>query len=121
MRFDRLNALAGTGVIALLGAIAEGIGAPQAVRVVLGILLVLALPGYAAVCALIPERELSRGELMLASLGASVAISLCVSILLAATPIGLSKGSAAAVLGVGTAAVALYAWVRTRRLLEEQE
>lgn len=121
MRLDRLNAIAGTCVVALLAAVAEAIGAPQGVRVVLGIPLVLALPGFAAVCAVIPERELSWGEFMLASLGASVAISLCVSILLAATPIGLSKGSAAAVLGVGTAAVAGYAWVRTRRLLEGQE
>jgi uncharacterized membrane protein len=121
MRLDRLNAIAATGVVALLAAIAEGIGAPQGVRVVLGILLVLALPGFAAVCALIPGRELSRGELMVASLGASVAISLCVSISLAATPVGLSKGSAAAVLGVGTAALALGAWVRTRRLREEQK
>jgi uncharacterized membrane protein len=120
MKLDRLNALVGTAVIALLAAIAEGF-APQPVRVVLGVLLVLALPGYAAVCALIPEREFSRGELMLASLGASVAISVCVSILLAATPIGLSKGSAAAVLGVGTAALAGYAWMRARRALEEQE
>jgi|SRR5271157_4231102 len=115
-------ATAGLGVcsLALLAAIAEGIGAPQAVRIVLGIPLVLFLPGFAAVCAVLPGQELSWGERMLASLGASVAISVCVSVLLAATPIGLSRGSAAAVLGIGTVALALYARVRTRRSLEEQ-
>jgi uncharacterized membrane protein len=121
MRPGRLTAILGTGAAALLAAIAEGIGAPQAVRIVLGIPLVLVLPGFAAVCAVLPGRELSWGERMLASLGASVAITLCVSVLLAATPIGLSKESAAAVLGIGTVALALYAWVRTRRSLKEQD
>jgi len=118
MRPDRLTMILGTGAAALLGAIAEVIGVPQVVRVVLGIPLVLVFPGFVAVCAVLPGRELSRGERMLASLGASVAITLCVSVLLAATPIGLSRGSAAAVLGIGTAALALYAWVRTRRFVE---
>src|ERR1700753_1707010 len=103
---QRLTVIVGTGVIALLAAVAEVIAAPQAVRVVLGIPLVLFLPGFAAVCAVLPGRELSWGERLLAALGTSLAISICVSMLLAATPIGLSKGSAAAVLGVGTAAVA---------------
>jgi uncharacterized membrane protein len=117
---QRLTVIIGTGVVALLAAIAELIGAPQAVRVVLGIPLVLVLPGFAAVCAVLPGRELSSGERALATLGISLAISICISTLLAATPIGLSKGSAATVLGVGTAAVALCAWMRTRRFLEEQ-
>jgi uncharacterized membrane protein len=119
MRPGRLTVILGAATAALLAAIAEGIGAPQAVRIVLGIPLVLVLPGFAAVCAVLPGRELSGGERLLASLGASVAITLGVSVLLAATPIGLSRGSAAAVLGIGTAALALYAWVRTRRSLAE--
>jgi uncharacterized membrane protein len=121
MRSGRLTVILGTGAAALLAAIAEGIGAPQAVRIVLGIPLVLILPGFAAVCAVLPGRELSLDEHVLASLGASVAITLGVSVLLAATPIGLSRGSAAAILGIGTVALALYAWVRTRRSLEEQD
>jgi uncharacterized membrane protein len=115
MRPGRPTVILGTGILALLAAIVERIGAPQAMRIVLGIPLVLVLPGFAAVCAVLPGPELSFGERMLASLGASVAITLCVSVLLAATPIGLSRGSAATVLGIGTAALALYAWVRTRR------
>ena len=120
MRLERLgNLIAGSGVAALLAAIVEVIGAPQAARVALGIPLVFVLPGFAAVCAVVPGRELSRGERTLASLGGSVAISVCVSVLLAATPIHLSKDSAATVLGVGTAALALLAWVRIRRFIEE--
>jgi uncharacterized membrane protein len=121
MKPDRLTAIAGTGVIALIAAAAEAIGAPQAVRVVLGLPLVLVLPGFSAVCAVLPGRQLSWGERVLASLGASMAITVCVSVLLAATPIGLSTGSAAAALGVGTAVAAAYAWMRTRRFLEEQD
>jgi uncharacterized membrane protein len=121
MRPERLiNMMTATAVVGLLATVVEEIGAPQAVRVVLGIPLVLVLPGFAAVCAAVPGRELSWGERLLASLGGSIAISVCVSVLLAATPIGLSKGSAAAVLGVGTTALALWAWVRTRRFFEEQ-
>lgn len=121
MRRERLATIVGAGVMALLAAMAEAIGAPQVVRVVLGLPLALVLPGFAAVCAVLPGWELSWGERALASLGASVGITVCVSVLLAATPIGLSKGSAAAVLGVGTAAVALYAWMRTRQFFDEQD
>ena len=120
MKPQRLTVIFGTGAVALLATIAEGIAAPQAVRIVLGIPLVLFLPGFAAVCAVLPGQELSWGERILASLGASIAITVCVAVLLAATPIGLSRGSAAAVLGIGTVALALYARVRTRRSLEEQ-
>jgi uncharacterized membrane protein len=121
MRSGILTTILAAGAAALLAGLAEAVGAPEVVRVVLGVPLVLVLPGFAAVSALLPGRELSLAEHMLASLGASVAISICVSVLLAATPIGLSKGSAAAVLSVGTAAAALYAWARTRRFLEEQD
>ena len=117
----RLTVLVAVGVIALVAAVAEAISVPLPVRVVLGLPLVLVLPGFAAVCALLPGREFSWGERALGSLGASLAITVCISVLLAATPIGLSKGSAAAFLGVGTAAAALCAWVRTRHFLEAQD
>jgi uncharacterized membrane protein len=119
MRSKLLAALIGTGALALLAALAEAASAPLPVRVVLGLPLVLLLPGFATVSALLPERELSWGERVLASLGASVVISICVSVLLAASPIGFSRGSAAAVLGVGTAGTAFWAWARTRRIDEE--
>lgn len=120
MRPGRLAVIAAAGGVALLAAAAEAAGAPQVVRVVLGLPLALLLPGFAATCAVLPGREFSWGELLLASLGGSLAVTICVSMLLAATPVGLSQGSAAAVLGVGTAALAGYAWNRTRVLLEEE-
>lgn len=121
MKADRLTALLATGITALIAAIAIGMGAPQVVRVLLGVPLVLVLPGFATVCALLPVRDLSRVEVALASLGASVGITVGVSTLLAATPIGLSTRSAAVVFGVGTAGLALYAWRRTRGFLDGQE
>jgi uncharacterized membrane protein len=121
MKPDRLSALLGTCAIALLAVVAEVIHAPEAVRVVLGVPLALVLPGFAAVCAVLPGRDLSRGETALATLGASMGISICVATLLAATPVGLSTGSAAVVLGLGTAAASLYAWRRVRQLPAVQE
>jgi uncharacterized membrane protein len=116
---ERPTVIAAAGAAALLAAAAEIISAPVAVRVLLGIPLVLILPGYVAMCAVLPGREISRVEGMLATLGASLAISTSASVLLAALPIGLSRASAAATLGVVTAAVAIYAWRRTRRFIED--
>lgn len=121
MKPDRLSALVGTCAIALLAVVAEVIHAPEAVRVVLGVPLALVLPGFAAVCAVLPGHDLSRGEIALATLGASMAISICVATLLAATPIGLSTGSAAVVLGLGTATASLYARRRIRQSLAAQD
>ena len=115
----RSTVIAAAGGVALLAAAAEIIDAPVAVRVVLGIPLVLLLPGYVTVCAVLPEKEISRIESMLAVLGTSLAISTCASVILAALPIGLSRGSATATLGVVTAAVAGYAWRRTSRYTED--
>lgn len=111
--------IAGAGALALLTAVAEGISAPQPVLVVLSVLLVFILPGYATVCAVLPSRELSWGERLLASLATSLAITTGIAVLLAASPIGLSKGSAAVTMGLGTTAMSLCAWVRTQRLLEK--
>jgi uncharacterized membrane protein len=117
MRPRILAVILAVGILSLLAGAAEIIGAPQAVRVVLGVPLVLIFPGFAAVYAVIPGRELSIAERATAILGMSLAISICISVLLAATPIGLSKGSAAATLGVGTAALSLYARARAQSFL----
>jgi uncharacterized membrane protein len=119
MRLERPTVIALAGVVALLAAVVEVTSVPQAVRIVLGVPLVLILPGYVTMCAVLPVREISRAESMLAILGASIAISTCASVLLAAVPIGLSRGSTATTLGVGTAAVATYAWRRAHRFIEE--
>lgn len=106
-------ALVGTFVTAALTAAVASLAVPQAVRITLGLPMVVLLPGFAVVCAVLPDGQLSRGERLLASLGISLAIATCTAVLLAATPIGLSRGSFAAVLGGGTAMVCIYAWFRT--------
>jgi uncharacterized membrane protein len=112
--------LLGVGIAALLAAAVVAIGLPTVISVVFGLPLVFVLPGFAATFAALPGRELSWGERALASVGVSLAISIVVSVLLAATPIGLSRGSAAAVLGVSTAAVAFWARTRNRQFLDEK-
>jgi uncharacterized membrane protein len=82
--------------------------------------MVFVVPGFAAVCAVLSRRELSPGERVLASLGISLAISVCMSVLLAATPIGLTRSSLAAVLGGGTVVLSICAWRRTPRSIRQR-
>jgi uncharacterized membrane protein len=119
MNDRQLQLIGGAGAIGLLTVGAEFAGAPEAVLAVLGVLLVLLLPGYVTICALLPGRELSWGERLLASLAASLAISTGIGVLLAATPVGLSKDSVVVSLGFGVAVVSLCAWARTSRRLAE--
>jgi DNA helicase-2/ATP-dependent DNA helicase PcrA len=114
MKSWHLRAIAGTCLFALLTVATAGTAVPQPVRVVLGVPLVFLLSGFAVVCAVLPGQQLSRGERLLASLGASLAMTTCVAVLLAATPIGLSRTSFAGALGGITVAVSVYAWFRTR-------
>lgn len=97
----------------MLAVVAENVPFLQFSRIMFGLLLVCALPGFATVCALLPASELSLGERILASVGASLAITVCVAVLLAVSPIGLSKNSAAVTLGLGTAAMSVWALRRT--------
>ena len=63
---------------------------PHAVQVVLGLLMVFVVPGLSLGCAAFPERQ-PVVERLLASMGISVAAATCAAMLLAATPIGLSR------------------------------
>jgi uncharacterized membrane protein len=108
-------AVAGTLIVALLTLVTVGVAVPPAVRIALGMLMVFLLPGFAVVCAAqSSERQLSRGEWLLASLGISLAVTACSAVLLAATPMGLTRESIAAVLGGITAMASAYALVRAR-------
>lgn len=107
-------AVLGTLIVALLTLVTVGVPVPPAVRIVLGMLMVFLLPGFAVVCAAQPSGQLSRGERLLASLGVSLAVTACSAVLLAATPIGLTRDSIAAVLGAITATASAYALVRAR-------
>ena len=109
----RLRAIAGTCLIALITVATAGLTVPQPVRVVLGVPLVFLLSGFAILCTVLPDQQLSWGERLLASLGLSLAMTTCVAVILAATPIGLSKTSFAVALGGITLAMSVSAWFRT--------
>lgn len=115
MRPGRSEALLGSCITGAVTVLAANVAAPQPLRIGLGVAMVFVVPGFATACAVVPRREFSLGECLLASLGISLAISVCMSVLLAATPIGLTRNSLAAVLGGGTVIVSIYAWRRTPR------
>lgn len=71
---------------------------PQAVQVVLGLLMVFVVPGLSLVCAAFPELE-SWVERLLASVGISITVATCAVVLLAAAPIGFFRQPFAALLG----------------------
>lgn len=113
MRPTRSRALVGSCVAGAVAVAVESFAAPPALRVALGLMMVFVVPGFAASC-VVTRRPLSVGESLLASLGTSLAITICVSVLLAATPVGLTRGSLADVLGGSTIILSVYAWRRTR-------
>jgi uncharacterized membrane protein len=114
MRRRRLLLLASACLVATLTVATASVAVHQGVRIALGVLMVLVLPGFALVCAVLPERPLASGERLLASVGMSLAMATCVAVLLAATPIRLSRGSLAVVLGGSTIILSTYAGFRTR-------
>ena len=111
MRRRRLPLLVGACVIASLTVATANLAIPQPMQIALGVLMVLILPGSAVVCAVLPERHLSYGEGVLASVGLSLAMATTATVLLGATPIGL-WGSLAVVLGGITIILSTYAGFR---------
>jgi hypothetical protein len=102
------------------GYVAAPLRVPQAVQVVLGLLMVFVVPGLSLVCAAFPERQ-SWVERLLASVGISVTVATCAAVLLAAAPIGFSRqpfaellGGVAIVLSVG----GLYRLISTAAVWE---
>jgi hypothetical protein len=85
---------------------------PQILRVALGITIIFVLPGLVALSAAGQSLQLSWIEIALGSLAISVATSICVAMLLAATPIGLGRASFAIVLGGITMSGSIIAWAR---------
>ena len=114
MNPGRLMALTGTFFVALATVVTADIALPRAVQILLGVLMVFLVPGFAVVSAVLPARYLSNGECLIASLGISLAVVICAGMLLAATPIGLSRVSLAIVIGIGTTITSIYALFRTR-------
>lgn len=111
---SRSTALMGTGLAALLAILTGYFSVPSLVRISIGILIVFFLPGFALVCATRPKLSLGLSEALLASVGISLAVTVCTAVLLAATPIGLSRPSLAAALGGVTLVASTYSWLRMR-------
>jgi uncharacterized membrane protein len=113
MSTGRQTALVATCFVASLTMATAIVEVPQALRIALGVPIVFLLPGFAIVCAVLPAERLSRSERLLASLGLSLAMTACTTVLLGALPIGLSKPTLAVVLGGSTVLISIYAWFRT--------
>lgn len=110
----RLVLLSVTSFLAATTIVAGYLAVPDVMRIVLGLVLVLILPGFMLLWAILPEGRLSYDERLLASVGGSMAITICVAVSLAATPIGLSRTSLSVALGALTLALSVYNGFRTR-------
>lgn len=87
------------------------------VRIALGFLFVLFLPGYSLVAALFPRRDnLGWMERVALSLGLSIAIVSLLGLVLSYTPFGISLVPALIVLSVFTISLSLVAWIRRMKL-----
>ena len=116
-----MSLLAATLLASVITVLSGGFALPEALRIPLGVLMVLLLPGFALICVLLPDAQLSRSELWLASLGSSLAVSTCACVLLGATPVGLSRESLALVLGGGSMALSVLAGARELRFAHARQ
>jgi uncharacterized membrane protein len=108
MKQERRALLVGSCLVGILNVAAVGIAVPHLVQIMLGASIVFIVPGFALVCAVLPERQFSRGERLLASVGMSLALATGATVLLGATPIGLTRLSLAVVLAVCTLTLSIY-------------
>jgi uncharacterized membrane protein len=104
-------------LIAIAAAISALVGAPIAIRVVLGIPLVLFLPGYALVTALFPSREGLDGiERVALSFGLSLALLPLIALGIEYSPSRLALGPILVGLVASTLVFSAVAVFRRRRL-----
>jgi uncharacterized membrane protein len=90
------------------------------VRIILGLPLVLFLPGYSLIAALFPRKDdLDAIERVALSFGLSIAITPLLGLGLNYTPFGIRLAPILIVLSVFTIALAIGAWVRRSRIPEE--
>ena len=89
------------------------------VRIILGLPLVLFLPGYALIATLFPRKDDLDGiERIALSFGLSIAISPLLGLALNYTPFGIRLTPILIVLSVFTIALAIGAYVRRNRIPE---
>ena len=118
MKGERMPLLAGTLLASALALITASFALPEALRVALGVPMLLLLPGFALICVVLPGRRLSRDELLIASMGSSLAMTACACVLLGATSVGLTRESLALLLGGGTMALSVVAGAREHRWIQ---
>ncbi|RIK39969.1 MAG: hypothetical protein DCC55_16480 [Chloroflexi bacterium] len=97
------------GVALLLSLLASK---SMAAQVLLALLLVFILPGYAITMALLPRGEWGMVERLLLAIGASLATSILGGLVLHQTPWGLQASSWIVLLTATTLAASAVAWVR---------
>ena len=90
------------------------------IRIILGLLLVLFLPGYALIATLFPRKDDLDGiERVALSFGLSIAITPLLGLGLNYTPFGIRLTPVLIVLSVFTIPLAIGAYVRRSRILDE--
>jgi len=90
------------------------------VRIILGLPLVLFLPGYALIATLFPRKDdLDVIERVALSFGLSIAITPLLGLGLNYTPFGIRLTPVLIVLSIFTIALAIGAWARRSRILDE--
>ena len=90
------------------------------IRIILGLPLVLFLPGYALIAALFPRKDDLDGiERVALSFGLSIAITPLLGLALNYTPFGIRLTPVLIVLSVFTIALAIGAYVRRSRISKE--
>ena len=109
----RLLALATACVVAVLTIASPGLAMPQPVRIVLGVLMVFAAPGFAAATSVETTRRFTVAELLVASLGISLSLAVCTAVFLGATPAHLSSETFAVMLGAITLTLSVVAILRS--------
>ena len=92
----------------------------SAIRIILGLPLVLFLPGYSLIAALFPRKDdLDAIERIALSFGLSIAIVPLLGLALNYTPFGIRLSPILIVLSVFTISLAIGAYVRRCRIPEE--
>jgi uncharacterized membrane protein len=92
----------------------------SAIRIILGLPLVLFLPGYSLIAALFPRKDDLDGiERVALSFGLSIAITPLLGLALNYTPFGIRLSPILIVLSVFTISLAMGAYVRRSRIPEE--
>jgi hypothetical protein len=109
----RINLVAAGVLAAAAGSASVGLAAGNPLRVALGLMLVLWLPGYALACAALSNPGRLDGQMVLLSVGLSVTATIVAGLVLNTFPFGLTTRALASALAAITVLAAFVAlWRR---------